>query len=104
MFLIGKKVLTVATAATVATVVSISSLVQAGGKEAYDNAGCAGCHGATGKSMIPLYPRLNGQNAAYIVKQLKDFQSGVRKDPVMSALAAMVAGKEQEVADYLAKQ
>ncbi len=85
-------------------VVSISSLVQAGGKEAYDNAGCAGCHGATGKSMIPLYPRLNGQNAAYIVKQLKDFQSGVRKDPVMSAMAKMAVGKEQEIANYLANQ
>jgi cytochrome c553 len=37
-------------------------------------------------------------------KQLKDFQSGARKDPTMSAMAALAAGKEQAIADWLAKQ
>lgn len=97
MFSTGKKVLVVA-----AAVMSISSMVQADGKEAYDGAGCGSCHGATGKSAIPTYPHLAGQNAAYTVKQLKDFQSGVRKDPSMNAMAGLVKGKEQEIADYLA--
>jgi cytochrome c553 len=97
MFSTGKKVLVVA-----AAVMSMSSMVQADGKAAYAAGGCAGCHGAMGKSAIPNYPNLNGQNAAYTVKQLKDFQSGTRKDPTMQAMANMVKGKEQVIADYLA--
>jgi hypothetical protein len=31
-------------------------------------------------------------------------QSGARKDPTMSAMAALAAGKEQAIADWLAKQ
>ncbi|CAC9459440.1 Cytochrome c4 [Bathymodiolus heckerae thiotrophic gill symbiont] len=99
MFSTSKKVLVVA-----ATVMSMGSLVQADGGAAYAAGGCGGCHGATGKSAISMYPHLSGQNAAYTVKQLKDFQSGARKDPTMNAMAAMVVGKEQAIADWLAKQ
>lgn len=73
----------------------------ADGKAEYTNAGCTACHGVNGKSIAPNYPNLAGQNAAYIVKQLKDFQSGARKDPTMSAMAPLVAGKEQAIADYV---
>jgi cytochrome c553 len=51
---------------------------------------CAGCHGADGNGGAdPLWPRLAGQDPAYIAKQLADFKSGARKDPIM---AGMVAG------------
>lgn len=74
------------------------------GEDAY-NASCAACHGAKGaKPILPTYPKLNGQNAAYTVKQLKDFQSGARKDASMNAMSGLVKGKEQAVADYLAAQ
>ena len=49
---------------------------------------CAACHGADGISAVPAYPNLKGQKEAYIVKQLKAFKSGARKDPTMSAMAA----------------
>ncbi len=80
--------------------------VQAGptGQSMYNSLGCAGCHGAGGKSSVPAYPSLNGQHAAYTVKQMKDFQSGARKDATMNAMAPMAAGHEQEIADYLASQ
>lgn len=77
---------------------------QADGKADYMNSGCVACHGTTGVSAIPTYPKLAGQNAAYTVKQLKDFQTGARKDPTMSAMAGLAAGKEQSIADFLAKQ
>jgi cytochrome c553 len=78
---------------------------QADGATDYAGSGCASCHGVTGaSSILPIYPKLAGQNAAYTVKQLKDFQSGVRKDPTMNAMAAIVTGKEQSIADFLAKQ
>ena len=91
-----KKVLVVAAA------MSMNSMVQADGAVAYAAGGCGGCHGATGKSVAPIYPNLAGQHAAYIVKQLKDFQSGARKDPTMSAMAPLAKGKEQAIADWLA--
>lgn len=51
------------------------------------SATCAACHGATGISAIPMYPNLAGQKEIYLAKQLKDFKSGKRKDPVMGAMA-----------------
>lgn len=78
---------------------------QADGKADYISSGCVACHGATGgTSIAPIYPKLAGQNAAYTVKQLKDFQTGARKDPTMNAIAGTIAGKEQSIADFLAKQ
>jgi cytochrome c553 len=57
---------------------------------------CAACHGADGISAIPNYPNLKGQKAAYIVKQLKDFKAGTRKDPVMGAQAAALSDADIE--------
>lgn len=48
---------------------------------------CAACHGAKGVSAIPMYPNLAGQKEQYLAKQLRDFKSGTRKDPVMGAMA-----------------
>jgi len=49
---------------------------------------CAACHGADGHSLSPLWPNLAGQKEAYLVKQIKAFRDGVRKDPTMSPMAA----------------
>jgi cytochrome c553 len=51
-------------------------------------ASCAGCHGANGISAVPTYPNLAGQKEAYLVKQMKAFKDGTRKDPTMNAMAA----------------
>jgi len=52
---------------------------------------CAGCHGPVGISFIPNYPNLSGQKSAYTAKQLRDFKSGLRKDPIMAAQAASLS-------------
>lgn len=44
---------------------------------------CAVCHGEQGQSVAPDFPRLAGQNAAYVMKQLKDFASGARNSSTM---------------------
>lgn len=49
---------------------------------------CAACHGADGMSMIPMYPNLKGQKAAYTAKQLKAFRDKTRVDPVMAGMSA----------------
>ncbi|MGJ8693073.1 MAG: c-type cytochrome [Thalassotalea sp.] len=48
---------------------------------------CSACHGAAGISAVPMYPNLAGQKEAYLAKQLKDFKSGARKDPIMAPMA-----------------
>jgi len=67
---------------------------------------CAGCHGANGNSANPAWPKLAGQNAGYIVKQLADLKAGkTRNDPLMGSQAASLS--QQDMADlgaYYAKQ
>jgi cytochrome c553 len=59
---------------------------------------CAGCHGADGNGGAdPSWPKLAGQDADYIAKQLKEFKSGARKDPTMSAMSAPLS--EQDMKD-----
>ena len=48
---------------------------------------CNACHGANGISAVPTYPNLAGQKEAYMVKQMKAFKDGTRKDPTMNAMA-----------------
>jgi len=89
-----KKILLVA--ATVA--LSVGS-VQA---NPYMALGCAGCHGGAGQGASA--PALAGKPAAYIVEQLKAFQSGARKNATMAAMAGMAKGQEQAIADFLASK
>jgi cytochrome c553 len=50
---------------------------------------CAACHGADGNGGAdPTWPKLAGQDADYIAKQLADFKTGRRKNPIMSGMAA----------------
>ena len=42
---------------------------------------CANCHGKDGNSVSPKFPRLAGQQAAYLVAQLDNFRNHQRSDP-----------------------
>ncbi len=57
---------------------------------------CGACHGPDGNSANPLWPKLAGQHAPYLVKQLKAFKSGERKDPLMGPMAAGLSEKDME--------
>lgn len=61
---------------------------------------CSACHGSAGNSAIPMYPNLAGQNAGYIVKQLKAFKAGDRVDPTMAPMAAGLS--DDDMADLAA--
>ena len=66
---------------------------------------CVSCHGADGNSVNPIWPKLAGQGAPYIAKQLHDFKGGRRADPLMSGMAMAVPDdKVDEVAAYFAGQ
>ena len=54
---------------------------------------CAACHAADGNSTIPANPKLAGQHADYLVKQLNDYtkpatDKSARVNPVMAGFAA----------------
>ncbi|MDM5068301.1 c-type cytochrome [Aeromonas salmonicida] len=57
---------------------------------------CAACHGVEGKALIPNYPHLASQNAAYLVKQLKAFKDGSRKEPLMLPFMAPLTEADME--------
>lgn len=66
---------------------------------------CVGCHGAAGNSTISQNPKLAGQHAEYVAKQLADFKTPQRNNPVMSGIAkAMTEDDMKNVAVYLDNQ
>jgi cytochrome c553 len=66
---------------------------------------CFICHGADGESSSPVFPRLAGQSAAYVARQLADYHSGKRKS---SAMQPMVEGLSpadfKALGDYFASR
>ena len=64
---------------------------------------CSACHGDAGRSPSPLYPHLSGQSAEAIFKQLSDFRSGARVNPMMTPVAkGMTEDQLVQVAAYYA--
>lgn len=66
---------------------------------------CMSCHGAAGNSTIVANPKLAGQIEAYTHKQLVDFTTPNRQQPIMTTYAKMLTEDEKrDVAAYLATQ
>lgn len=57
---------------------------------------CVGCHGAKGVSMNPEWPNIAGQKDKYLMNQLKAFRGGVRKNPLMTPIAASLSDADIE--------
>lgn len=57
---------------------------------------CAACHGANGISQAPNFPHLAGQYSDYIVRALKDYKSGARKNPIMQGQVANLSEQDME--------
>ena len=66
---------------------------------------CAGCHGADGNSVNAVWPKLAGQHAGYLVKQLREFKNAMRNDPVMTGIVAAVSDEDMvDIAAYFSSQ
>ncbi|MDH5180403.1 MAG: cytochrome c4 [Gammaproteobacteria bacterium] len=66
---------------------------------------CSGCHGPDGNSEVGHYPRLAGQGKNYLIKQLKDFRSGARKEQHMSSMVEAISPADIPLlADWFAGQ
>lgn len=58
---------------------------------------CMACHGADGGGNAAAgYPRLAGTNKAYLLKQLDNFASGSRENPIMQSNARSLTQAERE--------
>ena len=55
---------------------------------------CFLCHGANGESTSEAFPRLAGQHAGYIARQLEAFKSGRRKSTAMADMVARLTPDE----------
>ena len=69
------------------------------------NGTCFLCHGAYGEAASELFPRLAGQNAAYIAKQLANFKSGERRSSTMQPIATSPSSEDMEaLGRYFSRQ
>ena len=93
--------------------VSGVSLAQGNAEEGQKKSvACGACHGADGNSVIDMNPKLAGQHAGYLVKQLKEFklasstggQEG-RNNAVMNGMAAPLSEQDMlDIAAYFSSQ
>ncbi len=68
-------------------------------------ASCVSCHGEHGNSAMPMFPKLAGQHASYLVQQLQAFKSGARQDPMMGAIAMTLSDDDiDNIANYYSDQ
>jgi len=66
---------------------------------------CVACHSVDGNSQSDLYPKIAGQHESYIEKQLMQFKSGERNDPVMGSMVAALSKQDmQDLAAYFGSQ
>jgi cytochrome c553 len=110
-----KRLMSLVLKAAVVAAVTATSAAVSGGALARGNlaAGqakakqvCAACHGENGdKSLQPEYPTLAGQHADYIIRALKDYKSGARKNAIMGAQAQTLSPQDiQDVAAWFSSQ
>ncbi len=68
--------------------------------EASFTAVCAACHGADGNSGTPAYPKLAQQHPEYLVKQLQEFKSDKRNNPIMKGFASALSDEDMKNIAY----
>ena len=89
-------------------------VVWADGAALYAEKTCIACHGKEGKKpLMGAYPKLAGQNAAYIEQQMKDIKTGARANGSSAAMKGIMVNAEgdqlvsdndiKEIAQYLSK-
>jgi cytochrome c len=103
-----KRLILIAAAASAALAFGSTASAQDGAK-LYTEKTCNACHGPTGnKPVLPDYPKIAGQNKAYIVKQMTDIKSGARANgnsAAMKGVMHLVSDKDIEaIADWVSKQ
>ncbi|MGA7979040.1 MAG: cytochrome c [Chromatiaceae bacterium] len=64
---------------------------KADGAQLFAKKTCVACHGKDAKSpILPIYPKLAGQNAQYAFNQMKDIKSGARNNGQTAAMKGVM--------------
>ena len=73
------------------------------GAELYQTKTCFSCHGKDAKTpILPIYPKLAGQNAEYAAAQMKDIKSGARANGQSAAMKGVMHLVSDEEIDAIA--
>jgi cytochrome c553 len=76
-----------------------------GGDTARNIPACVACHGAAGNSTIVQNPKLAAQHDPYTYKQLMNFRTPERNNPIMSPIAKALTEQDMHnIAAWLDKQ
>lgn len=89
--------------------ISLSNVTLADGATLYKTKTCWSCHGKDAKTpMLPIYPKIAGQNAEYSFNQMKDIKSGARANGQSAAMKGVLGlvneAEMREIAEWLATQ
>ena len=73
------------------------------GGELYATKTCFSCHGKDAKTpILPIYPKLAGQNAEYAAAQMRDIKSGARANGQAAAMKGVMHLVSDEEIDAIA--
>ena len=94
-------------AAALLVALSPAAALSADGETLYKTKTCSTCHGKDGKTPImPMYPKIAGQNKEYTLQQMNDIKSGARSNgqsAAMKGVMHLVSDEElQALAGYIA--
>ena len=73
-------------------------------------AACLTCHGPAAEGVPqaaggPAIPRVGGQHAEYLIKQMREYKAGKRKNDLMSPMLAKISNRDlRELATHFAGQ
>jgi cytochrome c len=96
----------IASVACTLALFATGSVLAADGAALYKDKTCVACHGKDAKTpLMPLYPKIAGQNKEYIKQQMLDIKTGTRSNgqtAAMKGVMHLVSDEEIEViAEYL---
>ena len=86
-----------------------ASVVAADGASLFKTKTCTACHGKDGKTpVMPMYPKIAGQNADYAFNQMVDIKSGKRNNGQTAAMKGVMSlvndDEMRAIANWLATQ
>ncbi len=98
-----------AAVATTALLLALSpaAVLSADGEKLFKTKTCSTCHGKDGKTPImPMYPKIAGQNKEYTLQQMVDIKSGARSNgqsAAMKGVMHLVSDEEMKaISEYIA--
>jgi cytochrome c len=79
------------------------------GQALFQSLGCVACHGSDGSHPVSEdYPVIAGQNAPYLLTQMKDIRDGRRANGLSETMRVVIDGARDEdlavIAEWLSKR